>query len=191
MSSERYVGERRALWHFLSELRPLVLASLGQDALLRHRIDRALKIGDLDALRDARRMFHNQPEELKRHLMRSLFEGASKAPVAGPLARLDPDDEPMVPEVERTRTAPTIRFDAVPAARGEDVALSAELREERASPAPLRVMIRPGTLPSSAGEALRRIADWIEQDRRLLSAQHWIQRNGHGDGSSDESLDLA
>ena len=190
MSSERYVGERRALWHFLSELRPLVIASLGRDALLRHRIDRALKIGDLDALRGARHMFHNQPEDLKRRLMRGLFEG-SMAPVAGPLSRPGSDDRPLAPAAGPAKTAPTIRFDAVPAARGEDVALSADVRVEPAGAAPVRVMIRPGTLPSSAGEALRQIADWIEQDRRLLSARHWTRGRGRDDHEPDESLDLA
>jgi hypothetical protein len=42
MEAERYVGERRALRHFLQELRPLVVAALGSDAVLRYRIDRAL-----------------------------------------------------------------------------------------------------------------------------------------------------
>ena len=37
MSGERYVGERSALWHFLSELRPLVVDALGEDALLRQQ----------------------------------------------------------------------------------------------------------------------------------------------------------
>ncbi len=191
MSSERYVGERRALWHFLSELQPLVIASLGEDALLRHRIDHALKIGDLDALRGARQMFHHHPEELKRRLMRGLFEG-STTPDAGALAWQNPGARPVTPpETERTKTALTIRFDAVPAARDEDVALSAELQEERASPAPVRVMIRPGTLPSSAGETLRRIADWIERDRRLLSVRHWARRSERDDRGSGGSLDLA
>jgi hypothetical protein len=64
MESERYVGERRALRHFLQELRPLVVAALGEDALLRYRIDRGLQSGDLGALRKAREIFHNQPEDL-------------------------------------------------------------------------------------------------------------------------------
>ena len=40
MDGERYVGERRALRHFLQELRPLVSAELGLDAVLGYRIDR-------------------------------------------------------------------------------------------------------------------------------------------------------
>ena len=83
MDGERYVGERRALRHFLQELRPLVIAALGEDAVLRYRIDRALQSGDLVALRKAREIFHNQPEDLKRRLMRGIFEapdaGASKS----------------------------------------------------------------------------------------------------------------
>ena len=72
MDGERYFGERRALRQFLRELRPLVAQTLGRDALLGHRIDRALHSGDLPALRAAREMFHNQPEDLKRRLMRGI-----------------------------------------------------------------------------------------------------------------------
>ena len=65
-TGERYVGERRALRHFLEELRPLVVAALGDDSVLRYRIDQALQSGDLAALRHAREIFHNQPDDLKR-----------------------------------------------------------------------------------------------------------------------------
>jgi hypothetical protein len=80
MDGERYIGERRALRHFLQELRPLVVAALSEDALLRFRIDRGLHSGDLEALRKAREMFHNQPEELKRRLMRGIFEAPAARP---------------------------------------------------------------------------------------------------------------
>lgn len=163
MDGERYVGERRALRHFLQELRPLVIAAMGEDSLLRVRIDRGLNSGDLDALRRAREMFHNQPEELKRRLMRGIFEAPAARPTKGHLLERYTEREPE----------PFVRFDAYPAANTEDVGLSVELDHELIDDVPLRVLISPGTLPSSAAEALRQIAAWIERDRRLLSARHW------------------
>ncbi len=188
MSKERYVGERRALWHFLSELKPLIVASLGEDALLRYQIERSLKSGDLDQLRQARRMFHHLPDELKRRLMRGLFDSSSmeklpSVPIQRPVAALAPAD--------RDGSEKIIRFSALPAARQEDVALSVELENQDLSiEAPVQVMIKAGTLPKSAAEALRQVADWIEHDRRLLSAQHW----GSGETRapiSDETVDQA
>ncbi|MEZ5932340.1 MAG: hypothetical protein R3F54_10365 [Alphaproteobacteria bacterium] len=190
MSSERYVGERQALWHFLSELRPLVVAALGEDCLLRHHIDRALKTGDLERLRQARRIFHHHPDALKRKLMRGIFEGAA------PGAELPPSlpgdaPKPMAEDATAPRTsAPVIRFDAIPAAREEDAALAAELVSGESGAAPVRVLVTPGTLPRSAAEALRQIADWIENDRRILSSQHWAEQDGRR-GSADETVDQA
>jgi hypothetical protein len=163
MDGERYVGERRALRHFLQELRPLVVAALGEDALLRFRIDRGLGSGDLAALRMAREMFHNQPEELKRQLMRGIFEAPAAKPSKSHLLERYTEREPE----------PFVRFDAYPAAKAEDIGLSVELDHELSDDVPVRVLISPGTLPSSAAEALRQIAAWIERDRRLLSARHW------------------
>ncbi len=37
----------------------------------------------------------------------------------------------------------------------------------------VRVLVSPGTLPQTAAAGLRRIADMIEGDRRLLSERHW------------------
>jgi hypothetical protein len=164
MDGERYVGERRALRHFLHELRPLVTAALGADAVLRYRIDRALRSGDLAALRAAREMFHNQPEELKRRLMRGIFEApAPPKPTKRELLEQYTDREPE----------PFVRFDAYPAARSDDLGLAIELEHELCDDVPVRVLISPGTLPGSAVQALRQIADRIEGDRRLLSARHW------------------
>jgi hypothetical protein len=164
MDGERYVGERRALRHFLQELRPLVVAALGADAVLRYRIDRALRSGELSALRAAREIFHNQPEELKRRLMRGIFEAPAPAkPTKRELLEQYTDREPE----------PFVRFDAYPAARSDDLGLSIELEHELCEDVPVRVLISPGTLPGSAAQALRHIADRIEGDRRLLSARHW------------------
>ena len=164
MDGERYVGERRALRHFLQELRPLVMAALGAEAVLRYRIDRALRSGDLPALRAAREMFHNQPEDLKRRLMCGIFEApATSKPTKRELLEQYTDREPE----------PFVRFDAYPAARSDDFGLSIELEHELCEDVPVRVLISPGTLPGSAAHALRQIADRIEGDRRLLSVRHW------------------
>jgi hypothetical protein len=181
MDGERYVGERRALRHFLQELRPLVIAALGEDAVLRYRIDRALRSGDLPALRTAREMFHNQPEDLKRRLMRGIFEApAAPKPTKRELLAQYTDREPE----------PFVRFDAYPAARCDDLGLSIELDHELSDDVPLRVLISPGTLPRSAAQALRQIADRIEGDRRLLSARHW-QSAGHDPPSADHDRPAA
>ncbi len=187
MSTERYVGERRALWHFLSELQPLILASLGEDALLRHRIDRSLNSNDLEQLRDARRMFHHLPDELKRRLMRGIFEGTN----IGAPAPSSPSDRSPVFGADDIKPSTAIRFSAFPAARDQDIALSVQLEDEDTNAsAPIQVMIDPGTLPKSAAETLRQIANWIEHDRRLLSTQHWVRSN-KPTNLTDESLDQA
>jgi hypothetical protein len=164
MNGERYVGEERALRHFLQELRPLVVAALGEDAVLRYRIDRALRSGHLPALRAAREMFHNQPDDLKRRLMRGIFEApAPSRPTKRELLAQYSDREPE----------PFVRFDAYPAARSDDLGISVELEHELCDDVPVRVLVSPGTLPSGVAQALRHIADRIESDRRLLSARHW------------------
>ena len=202
MSSERYVGERRALWHFLSELQPLIIASLGENALLRYRIDRALKTGDLDQLRQARRMFHHLPEDLKRRLMRGIFDGSTMGSTlpgsfspgslsAESFAAAAPVDSLSAFDADDIKSSTVIRFSAFPAARDEDIALSVDLDDEGAdSSAPVQVMIEPGTLPRSAAETLRQIANWIEHDRRLLSTQHWVRSDKRAN-LSDKSLDQA
>jgi hypothetical protein len=162
MAGERYVGERRALRHFLEELRPLVSAALGSDSVLGYRIDRALGSGDLESLRQAREMFHNQPDELKRSLMRGIFEGPEA-----------PAKERLLERYALRQPEPFVRFDAYPAAEAKDLGLSVALDHELGEDVPLRVMVSPGTLPGSAASALREIASWIERDRRLLSSRHW------------------
>lgn len=163
MEGERYVGERRALLHFLQELRPLAIAALGRDAVLTYRIERALRSGDLPALRAARTVFHNQPEDLKRQLMRGIFEAPGPKPTKNHLLERYTMREPE----------PFVRFDAYPSGRAQDLGLSVELDHELSDDVPMRVLVSPGTLPTSAAGALRQIADWIERDRRLLSKRHW------------------
>jgi len=187
MSNERYVGERRALWHFLAELKPLIAEALGEDALLRHHIDRALKTGELQMLRDARRIFHNYPDALKRQLMRGIFEGTMPGEE---LPAMLPDEAllPIEDNESASKSARVVLFDAFPAAGHEDVALSVELATSESGAAPVRVMIEPGTLPRSAAEALRQVADWIENDRRMLSSQHWALQESRLE-SADETVD--
>ena len=179
MDGERYVGERRALPHYLPELCPLVAGALGPDAVLRYRIERALRSGDLSALRAAREMFHNQPEELKRRLMRGIFEAPPPKPTKRELLDQYNDQEPE----------PFVRFDAYPAARSDDLGLSIELEHELCDDVPVRVLISPGTLPRSAAQALRHIADRIEGDRRLLSARHWrVLARRHPEDARDQPV---
>lgn len=179
MEGERYVGERRALRHFLQELRPLVVGALGRDSVLTYRIDRALRSGELDALRTARTMFHNQPEELKRRLMRGIFEAPTPRPSKSRLLERYTMSEPE----------PFVRFDAYPSGRSEDLGLSVELDHELSDDVPLRVLVSPGTLPSSAADALRQIADWIERDRRLLSRRHWRMAGPHVSESAEKHVE--
>jgi hypothetical protein len=181
MEGERYVGERRALRHFLYELRPLVVASLGSDSVLAYRIERALRSGDLGALRTARQIFHNQPEELKRRLMRGIFQQPAERPSKNRLLERYNLREPE----------PFVRFDAYPSARTEDIGLSVELDHELSEDVPVRVLVSPGTLPTSAVEALRQIASWIERDRRLLSRRHWeaIQRSADAEKEIDDGAE--
>ena len=140
-----------------------MVAALGEDAVLRYRIDRALQSGDLGALRTAREIFHNQPEDLKRRLMRGIF--------STPAAR--PSKSHLLERYTQREPEPFVRFDAYPAATSEDIGLSVELDHELCDNVPVRVLVSPGTLPGSAAQALRQIAAWIERDRRLLSARHW------------------
>jgi hypothetical protein len=180
MEAERYAGERRALRHFLGDLRPLVLAELGRDSLLYHRIDRALRRSDLGSLRDARRAFHHQPRPIKRRLLQGLLD-----PAAG-----DGRGDGRLPERGRVGGAgggppPTcIRFEA-PAERwtGDGVTVTPSHTPLEASSLPVQVFIRPGTLPRAAAAALRAVADRIEGERRLLSPRYWLAAGGGDDGA--------
>jgi hypothetical protein len=184
MDGERYVGEGRALRQFLRELRPLIAATLGPDALLGYRIDRALRAGNLPALRSAREAFHNQPEELKRRLMRGIFEAPMPA---------KPSKRKLLEQYTEQEPEPFVRFDAYPAARADDLGLSVELEHQLCDDVPVRVLISPGTLPASAAQALRHIADRIETDRRLLSARHWrtAPYGGQIDAEDPPAADVA
>jgi hypothetical protein len=124
--------------------------------------------------------------------MRGIFEAPAPKPTKGHLLERYTDREPE----------PFVRFDAYPAACSDDLGLSVELDHELADDVPVRVLVSPGILPASAADALREIADWIERDRRLLSARHWragaIDRRGAqalgrvaADGVADDDADEA
>jgi hypothetical protein len=76
MVVERYPGECRVLRHFLVELQPVVLTSLGCDSMLYHAIRRALAANSLNEMRRARRLFNVLPRELKKALSDGLVERA-------------------------------------------------------------------------------------------------------------------
>ena len=162
MDGERYVGERRALRHFLQELRPLVVAALGEDALLRYRIDRGLQTGDLGTLRQAREMFHHQPEDLKRRLMRGIFEAPTPKPSKSHL--LEP-----APSASRSRSSASTPIRRRPRRRS---GCRSSFDHGSATTSRSGSWSAPARCRRAAG-ALRQIAAWIERDRRLLSARHW------------------
>lgn len=169
MQRERYPGEATGLRSFLIGLQPIVARELGPDCLLLHAIRRALRTGSLADLRRARQMFNLLPREQKRRVSRGMVaaqRGPDRPSVDGP-------------------PGPWVAFDGG-ASADRRVAPSIGLAEAGDGPARgLRVLIRPGTLPSVAAGTLRRIAELIEADRRLLSARFWrgADRDAGGEGS--------
>lgn len=179
MDVERYPGERRGLTLFLHGLLPVVKQMMGTDALLYHRVDRALESGSLRALRAARQMFNMQPRDLKHRLSQGLC-----APQA-------PSKANLLDDYSHREPTPFVRFDAQtgPHALGEEPTV--EFSHELLDSASLRVLVRPGTLPSDAARGLRRIAALIERDRRLLSSRHWHNQNCDPAPDGDDSADWA
>jgi hypothetical protein len=168
MQRERYPGEQRGLTLFLGELQPVVELMLGEDHLLWHAIRRALQKGTLDALRHARQVFNHQPREIKQLLSLGMVEdGPPKAPSRDDLLDSYAEREPEE----------FVSFDLASTAEGDEPMV--RLRHELVDIPAVRVMVRPGTLPSSAAAKLRAIADLIERDRRLLSQRFWADRQLH------------
>lgn len=169
MQRERYPGEAAGLRNFLAGLLPVVERELGRDSLLLHAVRRALKSGTLADLRRARQMFNLLPRERKQSVSSALV-AAGKAP----------REQPRPPA-----HGPWISFDG--GASGDPrLAPSIALGEpDRGPEHGLRVLVRPGTLPSVAAGTLRRIAQLIEGDRRLLSERFWFgrSRDAGGEGS--------
>ena len=163
MEQERYPGERRGLGLFLDDLESVVEQELGQNSLLYHAILSARKSGTLRALRHARRLFNALP----RHQRQSLSAGIIAAPEAAP------ERGSLLEGYGKRDPQPVVCFEAKSVGpRGCDH--QTELRHELLEDAyPVRVMIKPGTLPSAAANCLRELAQIIEQDRRLLSGRYW------------------
>ncbi len=168
MAEERYPGERRGLGLFLEELLPVVEGRGDGLALLRHAIRRALDTGELARLRHARQIFNFLPRAERQSLSSALL-GARARPPAPPQAT-----PPARPEGEAGAASPAVCFELVRESEARRP-LTVGLREEPTTPAPVRVTIAPGTLPSVAADTLRRVAAMIEADRRLLSARFWEQ----------------
>lgn len=169
MQRERYPGEATGLRRFLSGLQPIVERELGTQSLLLHAIRRALRTGSLADLRRARQMFNLLPREHKRALSSGIVEaGRGTGEEAG-----------------RSPSGPWIAFDGG-ASRDPRTPPVIGLAETGGGPEHgIRVLVRPGTLPSVAASALRRIALVIEGDRRLLSERFWLgaNRDASGEGS--------
>lgn len=178
MEKERYPGEQVGLRLFLDGLRPVVEQQLGKSTLLHHQIRKALRTGQLVDLRRARQMFNLLPRDQKREISAAIVaaadaprvQAAKPAPDSvGPWVAFETDAQP------HPTLPPAIRLD----------------QRREASDSAVRVLVRPGTLPSVTAHTLRRIADTIEQDRRLLSKRFWLGpvaadgenvENGQSDG---------
>lgn len=169
MTRERYPGERRGLASFLEDLLPVAAERLGPGTLLHHAIRRAVRSGDLDHLRHARTLFNNLPRERRHELSNALVARGQAAATAGPAKH------ELLERYARRPTAAFVSFEVVPGA-GEGNAPTVALGHELLSPAAVRVLVSPGTLPQTAADGLRRIAGMIERDRRLLSERHWRER---------------
>lgn len=175
MARERYPGERRGLSLFLDDLRSAAAGICGVDSLLVHAIRRALHTGDLDHLRHARTLFNHLP----RH-QRQALSAACVAPAAAPR----PPALELLERYSDREPEPFVSFER----RGEGDGTSrteVTLIHELLPAAGVRVMVSPGTLPSTAASDLRRIAGMIDRDRRLLSERYWRGRD------EDRSLDPA
>lgn len=168
MIEERYPGEHRALSLFLSDLRTVVVDRLGRDSLLFHRLDRALRRGDLEALRSGRSAFLAQPESVRQELVQAmLVQGAPAAPTRSALLE----------RYRREEASAFVRFEVDEIWPDGEPQIAVTLDHELMQDRPVRVLISPGTLPGVAAQALRAIADRIEADRRLLSDRHWRHRS--------------
>jgi hypothetical protein len=155
MARERYPGERRGLSLFLEDLRPAAARLCGTDSILVHAIRRALRSGDLGQLSAACVTHRQEPRPAAHELLERYSHRAPK---------------------------PFVSFESAGQAAPERPAL-VSLTHELLPASAVRVMVSPGTLPRVAADDLRRIADQIEGDRRLLSERYWRRR---GDRRPDE-----
>jgi len=184
MPDERYPGERRGLRLFLEELLPAVertVTDAAAPSLLRQSIVRALRTGELLHLRHARQLFNHLPRDRRQALSVAMLR---------PKARPVPTRDELLGELSRREPAPVVCLETRPSAGSAGPPpVRVDLRHELgAPPAPVRVAIEPGTLPSVAADALRRMASMLEADRRLLSARFWEREAA--DGAAGEQRDV-
>lgn len=166
MARERYPGEQRGLTLFLGELQPVVELVLGRDHLLWHAIRRALQKCTLERLRHARQVFNNQPRPVKQALSLGMIE--EERPEL-------PSRDDLLDGYAAREPEEFVSFDLASTGEGDEPMV--RLRHELVEIPAVRVMIRPGTLPSTAAARLRAVADLIERDRRLLSQRFWASRD--------------
>ncbi len=162
MTQERYPGEQHGLGLFLEELQPVVARELGPDSLLHHAIRRALATGRLAHLRHARGLFNSLGRDLRQRLQSGIVAAPEPAPKR----------ERLLDTYGRREPQPFIAIDSE-IGRHSSPAPQIGLRHELLDDVALRVLVRPGSLPSGVARRLREIADLIDRDRRLLSARYW------------------
>lgn len=161
-AGERYPGERQGLGLFLEELQPVVARQLGQGSILHHAIKKALKTGRLEALRHARALFNSLPRDERQTLQAGIV--ATPEPT--------PKRERLLNDYGRRQPQPFVTIDSE-IGPGAEPTPQIGLRHELLDDVALRVLIRPGSLPSGVASRLRQLADLIDHDRRLLSARYW------------------
>ncbi len=168
MEKERYPGERQGLTLFLEEIRPIVEIQLGRVSLLYSAIRKALTSGTLHHLRHARHIFNCLPRAAKQQLSKELVARTN----------VIPDHERLLTHYDSTEPTPFVCFER---SESEIHDTHVSYRHELPEPQDVRVMVRPGTLPSTAAMSLRLIADTIERDRRVLSSRYWLSRDEDDD----------
>jgi hypothetical protein len=175
MDEERYPGERQGLRRFLEQLVAVIEPAPGAGCLLLHGARRALRSGRLADLRHARRLYDNLPPARKSRLAARI--------VAGPGAVGQQD---LLEAYSRRAPLPFVCFETPSVTSGAEPA-SVAIRHELLEASPMRVMVEPGTLPSTAARLLRLIATMIEQDRRLLSHRFWTTTPGAAGNDADSA----
>jgi hypothetical protein len=176
MPTERYPGERRGLALFIADLLPLAERECGPDHILVHAARRAVQSGDLVKLRQARQIFNAMPRDLRRRLS------------AGVVARTrrPPTREQLLDRYSRRQPVPVVAFES-DGQGGANEAPTVELKHELLPDVPLRVLVKPGMLPTAVADQLRRIAGMIERDRRLLSGRYWGSEDPRDGGSQRDT----
>lgn len=163
---ERYDGERRGLSLFLSELQPLVVDQLGPNHILVSAIDRALASECLSHLRHAKHLFNRLARQDRQNLSQGIVANPGQEPDHSDIIQRYRENEPAtfvsISSTEDETAPGPWRF---------------ELAHELLDAPAIRVLIKPGTLPSTAAKCLRDIADRLERDRRLLSKRHWREEH--------------